>query len=147
MAGKSADEPKESRDHLTDPLPASSQHATATYVVQRIRKINVVRLRLPMMLDSAEFDRLNENLLSELRGHTKELWLLNVEAVAYMGSAMLGLLVNLRQQVAGDNGELALCAMSPGLQKIFQATSLQRLFKICKTLEDGLAYLERAKRS
>lgn len=45
-----------------------------------------------------------------------------------MGSAMLGLLVNVRQRVKAARGKLVLCGLSPQLASIFQACCMDRLF-------------------
>jgi anti-anti-sigma factor len=58
--------------------------------------------------------------------------------VNYMGSAMLGLVVNLRQQIRNASGELVLCGLSPRLLGIFRTCCMERLFTIVRTRADAI---------
>jgi anti-anti-sigma factor len=60
-----------------------------------------------------------------------------------MGSAMLGLIVNVRQQVKTAGGKLALCNMSPRLAEIFRMCSMERLFTITRTRADAIKAVSR----
>lgn len=99
---------------------------------------NIIHLRLPQSLDAVEFDRLNEALLKFFDGTTGGKWIVDLTDVAYMGSAMLGLMVNVRQRVKTAGGRLVLCAMPSSLLQIFKTCSLERLFTIVKTRADAL---------
>jgi len=93
---------------------------------------NIVELHLPETLDSADFDKLNESLLKLLEGRGKQKWIIDLTAVTYMGSAMLGMLVNMRQQVKAGGGTLLLCGLSKPLMNIFKTCCMERLFTIVK---------------
>jgi anti-sigma B factor antagonist len=98
----------------------------------------VINLRLPVALDSNDFDRLNEQLLATFDFHSNARWVLDVSGVAYMGSSVLGLLVNIRQRAIQSGGELILCGLSPGLLRIFRTCCMERLFEIRKTQADAI---------
>ena len=102
------------------------------------QSVNVVELFLPDDLDSAEFDRLNEGLATVFSDQPNARWILDLAQVRYMGSAALGLMVNIRQRVKSMEGRLALCHLSTGLHQIFKACCLERLFTIARTREDAL---------
>ena len=55
-----------------------------------------------------------------------------------MGSAMLGLMVNLRQQVKSAGGRLVLCSMPPTLMQIFRTCCMERLFIIARTRDEAM---------
>jgi anti-anti-sigma factor len=95
------------------------------------------------MMDSLELDRLNEALLAAVAAAPSANWVLDLAGTAYMGSAVLGLLVNVRQRVKSAGGRLALCSLSPTLVGIFYTSSLHRLFAIHATRPDALASLPR----
>jgi anti-anti-sigma factor len=99
---------------------------------------NVVELRLPESLDSVEFDQLNASMLKLLEGRGKQKWIIDLAAVSYMGSAMLGLLVNVRQQVKAGGGQLLLCGLSKPLLNIFRTCCMERLFTIVKDRRSAL---------
>ena len=109
--------------------------------VSSVRSVNVVELFLPDDLDSSEFDRLNEGLATVFADQPNGRWILDLSQVRYMGSAALGLMVNIRHRVKSMNGRLALCHMSTALHQIFKACCLERLFTITRTREDALKVL------
>ena len=58
-----------------------------------------------------------------------------------LSSLMLGLLVKLRKKMAGKEGQLVLCGLSPNLRKFFDETMLGQLFKTRETEADAFAAL------
>lgn len=103
--------------------------------------INVIELDLPSTLDAAEFDRLNESILTIFDGQTGGQWIIDLSAVDYVGSSVLGLIVNLRQRIKSGKGKLVLCGLSNHLTQIFRHSSLERLFVICRDREDAMSRL------
>lgn len=98
----------------------------------------VISLRLPIALDSDDFDRLNEQILSAFDDHANVRWVLDLSGVAYMGSSVLGLLVNVRQRAIRSGGQLVLCGLSPGLLRIFRTCCMERLFAIYRTKAEAI---------
>lgn len=98
----------------------------------------VISLRLPVALDSNDFDRLNEQLLTAFDAHAGACWVLDVSGVAYMGSSVLGLLVNIRQRALQSGGQVVLCGLSAGLLRIFRTCCMERLFEIRKTQGEAI---------
>src|SRR5262245_2054739 len=72
--------------------------------------VHILELELPDQIDTAEFDRINESLLGALEGKMQGQWVLDLAGVNYLGSAMLGLIVNIRQQIKNLQGQLVLCS-------------------------------------
>jgi anti-anti-sigma factor len=58
-----------------------------------------------------------------------------------MGSAMLGLMVNIRQRIKSGGGQLTLCNVSPRLLAIIRACSMERLFRIARSRADAIKAL------
>jgi anti-anti-sigma factor len=100
---------------------------------------NVIELKLPTSLESAEFDQLNDSLLSLLKDRSQQKWVIDLAAVSYMGSAMLGMLVNVRQQIKAGGGTLLLCGLSKPLLGIFKTCCMERLFTIVKDRQAAVA--------
>ena len=109
----------------------------ASFQLSQIDSINVLTLLLPEMMDSNEFDRLNEDLLGAISSHPHGRWVLDLANVTYMGSSALGLLVNLRQRIKDLNGHLILSNITPPLMRIMRTCCLERLFSISKTRDDA----------
>jgi anti-anti-sigma factor len=99
----------------------------------------VIALALPDTLDHLEFDALNDALAAAVAARTAII--LDLSATTYMGSAVLGLLVNLRQRIKLAQGRLILCGLSPRLRQVFSVSSLERLFTVVKTRQDALQTL------
>ena len=102
------------------------------YQLTRSQSAHVVELTLPHALDIQEFDRLNESMLALVRSELEGSWVLDLSRLSYMGSAALGLMVNLRQQIKQSGGRLVLCGLSPQLMHIFKTCCMERLFRIVR---------------
>jgi anti-anti-sigma factor len=106
--------------------------------IESTDRAQLIELSLPPMLDSAEFDELNESILGRISERRGDRWIIDLSQVSYMGSAMLGLMVNLRQQIKSAGGRLILCSMPPTLMQIFRTCCMERLFTIVRTREEAL---------
>jgi anti-anti-sigma factor len=100
------------------------------YRVRQEQSVEVIELSLPMQLDAQDFDRLSADLLGLVTGRQNGRWIVDLTGLQYMGSSVLGLMVNIRQTVKQVDGRLALCGMSPRLSEIFRTCCLERLFEI-----------------
>src|SRR4051812_12714930 len=106
--------------------------------VHNEQSVQIVELNLPEYLDSTEFDRLNESMLGLFSENTHKSWVIDLAKVNYMGSAMLGMMVNFRQRVNSVKGRLVLCNVSPKLLDIIKTCCMDRLFPIAKTRTDAI---------
>ena len=107
--------------------------------VTQVGPVQVIELWLPETLDSEEFGRLNESLLAAAAGAGADHALvLDLARLAYAGSSVLGLLVNVRQKVKEAGGRLVLCGLSERLLTTFRTCSLERLFVIRRSREEAV---------
>ena len=105
------------------------------------QSVTVVELNLPDGLDSTVFDRLNEDLqgvFDQATTDNNHRWVLDLSNVSYLGSAALGLMVNIRHRVRTQQGKLALCNLSPRLAQIFKTCCLEKLFTITRSRDEAL---------
>lgn len=72
--------------------------------------------------------------------------LLDLSGVAFMDSAGLGVLVGIQKQVRIFRGSLTVVAPSRSVRRIFELTSLDKVFRSCDTLEEALAHGHGARR-
>ena len=100
------------------------------FVVSQDGPALVLALAVPPVVDSSDIDRLHEEVLSEVSGQTAARWIIDLTAMSYMGSSLLGLMVNVRQRIRQGGGKLVLCGMNPKLLQVFRTCSLERLFVI-----------------
>jgi anti-anti-sigma factor len=108
------------------------------YRIQTQQTLHVIELTLPELIDPMEFDRLNEAILALVDVKAGQKWVLDLSDVNYMGSAMLGLMVNVRQRIKGGGGKLVLCGLSARLAEIFRTCSMERLFIIARSRPEAL---------
>ncbi len=106
-------------------------------------QVNVLRLSLPDGMDTMEIDSVIDGVLSKLDGNAEGRWITDLSDVSYMGSSMLGLMVNIRQRIAQAGGKLILCGLKPQLLNIFQACCLEKLFNIARTRDEAIALASR----
>ena len=109
-----------------------------SFEIQQMGAAQVIRLTLPEMMDSREFDQLNNDMLGAVSTSHGGRWVLDLANLDYMGSSALGLLVNLRQRIQQSGGQLILCNITPPLMQILRTCCLERLFLITRTCEDAL---------
>lgn len=102
----------------------------------------VIELRLPHQIDVIAFDDLNTALLAELERVPGD-YIIDLAATAYVGSAVLGLLVNLRTRIKRTGGRLVLCHLSPRILEIFRVGSLESIFVLTPTRAEALEHLSR----
>lgn len=126
--------------HFTEELSSAAASRAAAASADAIQ---VIELHLPASLDASEFDALNESILQILDGQTGRRWVIDLAHVEYIGSSVLGLIVNLRQRIKAGNGRLALCSLSPRLIQIFRHSSLERLFTISRTRPEAVVIVSR----
>ncbi len=103
-----------------------------------VKGVNVVELVLPQFVDSDEFDRINESLLTMLGNKADARWIIDLSAVTYMGSSALGLMVNIRQKIKQAGGRLVICGLSRRLLEVFHTCCMERLFAIVPTREEAV---------
>ena len=105
------------------------------FTLSAVGEAHIIELSLPLNLDAGQFDYLNETLGQLINTTPQKRWVVDLARVEYGGSAMLGLLVNLRQRIKQQGGSLVLCRLSDQLQKTMSTCSLDRLFKTVGTRE------------
>ena len=113
--------------------------------IQEEGATRVLALTLPAAIDADVFDKLNESITTVVANQAHAQWVLDLSGVVYMGSAMLGLMVNVRQAIKSAGGKLVLCGMSDRLMRVFQACCMERLFTITRSREDALRVVARTR--
>lgn len=100
--------------------------------------VKVARIICQSIIDEGMIQTLNRQLLGLIEDVERPRIVLNFDKVKYLASAMLGKLVRLFKQVQAGEGKLALCCLNPELYKIFEMTSMHKLFAIYSKEEEAL---------
>jgi anti-sigma B factor antagonist len=67
--------------------------------------------------------------------------LLDMRGVSYISSAGLRALLMLYRQIAGNQGQVALCGLSDGIKDVMSITGFLEFFAAYDTIEEGVAML------
>ena len=76
-----------------------------------------------------------------LDGRADQPWVIDLSAVDYIGSATIGLIINIRQRIKSAGGRLVLCGLSARIMDIFHTSSMERLFTIARSRNDAVKVL------
>jgi anti-anti-sigma factor len=98
----------------------------------------VLVIRVPEHFESMEFDPLNAQLAAIIDGRPGGRWVVDMTHIRYAGSAMLGMLVNVRSRVRRSGGTLVLCCMDEQIRGVLRAGSMERLFAIVETRDEAV---------
>ncbi len=115
----------------------SDESARQRISVTQDRGVLVLRLNLPGDVESLEFDQLNEAVAEIINARIEAKWVLDLTGVLYAGSALLGLLVNIRTRVRRARGTLIVCQMDPMLERVLRTGSMDKLFVIVDTRDEA----------
>ena len=113
------------------------------YAVSQEGVVQVLALAVPFQVDSADFDRLHEAILASVGMKANAKWVIDLAGLQYLGSSVLGLMVNIRQRVRQGGGKLVLCGMNPKLHQVFRTCSLEKLFVIRPDRDDAVESITR----
>ena len=100
--------------------------------------VQVLELSIPRSVDMYEFDRVNEEIARLTADDRAGRWVLDMSGSQYVGSAILGVLVNVRQRIRGGGGHLAVCGLSDALVHAMRTCSLYNLFSVAETRADAV---------
>lgn len=103
---------------------------------------HVLELVIPDIIEAAEFDSINTALSEQIIARGKSPWIIDLSQTRYTGSALLGLLINIRTTVRTSGGQMMLCGVDPYLQQVIRLSSLERLFKIYGTRAEAAGQLD-----
>jgi len=77
--------------------------------------------------------------LQQLMDDGKRLVVLDLEAVPFMDSSGLGVLVAAHRRLTAAGGQIALASAAPALKTVFKLTRTDRLFKLYDAVSDAVA--------
>jgi anti-anti-sigma factor len=100
--------------------------------------VQVLALPLPRSVDMYEYDRLNEEIATLTETGRSGRWVLDLSKSVYVGSAILGVMVNLRQRIRAGGGHMTICCLSDTLAEAMRTCSLYNLFSVGQTRADAV---------
>lgn len=106
--------------------------------------VQVIELHLPSTIEAEEFDDLNVGLAELLTVPVGGRWVVDLGRVSYSGSALLGMLINIRSRVRASKGTLIVCCLDQQLHNILRASSMEKLFNFSASRAEALAWVTKA---
>jgi len=115
--------------------------SVATTMTCSERKGNavIVRFSSPVDLSELTIDQFGKEMGDLLGTPDTRNLVLNFGNVRFMSSSALAKLISLRKTMAARSGRLAVCHLSPDIQKVFQLMRLDRLIPVHETEEGAVA--------
>jgi anti-sigma B factor antagonist len=104
--------------------------------------ITVVRLKTATIMDEDIERAVFDPIYSLVSDMGRSQLILNLAAVNYVPSSVLGKLVLLNRKAEAAGGRLVLCQVSNPVAKILYTTHLNELFNICSTEQEALQAFE-----
>jgi anti-sigma B factor antagonist len=100
-------------------------------------EFKVVTLQTSALMNSADLDRLGEELDRIAAEQANGRVILDFTRVETLASRAIGMIVTLHKKLSAvSGGQLVLCGVSPQLTQLLKITRLDRLLKVVKTPND-----------
>lgn len=129
---------------LLQPRIASTRNEMAKSVyfeIIELPKAHVIDLRLAVDLDIASFNEINLLLIDQWSIPANRHVVVDLSATQYLGSVLLGLLINIRQRTRAGRGDMIVCGAPPMLLRVFRTANLERLIEVMPTRREALESL------
>ncbi len=112
--------------------------AQSGLLIHTIRDVTVVNFEDSSILDTAQIQKIGEELYRLVEVKYCKRMVLDFTKVQFLSSSALSVLLNLRNKSEAIKGSLVICGMRKDLMKVFEITKLNRLFKFCANEDEAL---------
>jgi anti-anti-sigma factor len=110
-------------------------------VIRREAGCVVVEFAVPRISEGTIVEAIQTTLTQLIENDPQQKIVIDFQRVELMSSATLGVLVRFYRDLAENGGRIVLCGLQPPVQKVFELTRLDQLFRIEKDLAAGLSRL------
>lgn len=114
-------------------------YARANLLVETVRDVTVVTFQQTTLLDMTEVERINQILTDMVENQNRTRLVLDFHNVTSLTSSMLGVLLTIRSKLDPVGGRMLLCGLDREIRRLFDMTSIHRLFEFVPTAEEALA--------
>lgn len=111
---------------------------TQDLVVQEIKDVTIASIHSPRVLDADPINRIGEQLYTLIEKQDRRKLIIDFSDVQLLSSALLGVLINLRNKADAAKAEVVLCGLRPELRKVFKITKADKLFAFYDTEAEAL---------
>ena len=93
----------------------------------------------PKLLDGPAIEQIYQDAVAALERTEQPNVILDFQAVQFMSSAALGMLIRINKKCKEFKINLKLCSIDPEIKQVFKITGLDKVFSIYKNGEDAAA--------
>ena len=109
--------------------------------VQNEGNVLILEIQEPRISEGLILEALSRELEAVLQDKEYKKVLLDLHQVDLMSSGMVGVLVSFYRELAERNRRFVLCGVRPPVQKVFEITRLDQLFRIEPDVTHGVTHL------
>ncbi|HOW69499.1 MAG TPA: STAS domain-containing protein [Phycisphaerae bacterium] len=113
-----------------------------SYRLESVGEIGILELLDRTLVEAASLQELGVAIRRLIAKGTHHILLIDFANVAFLGSAALGILVSLRQEMEYQKGRIEICGMRKELLQILRFSQLDRLFVLYENREAALKVLQ-----
>jgi len=106
--------------------------------------VTIVSFQAAPVLDTLTTQRIARQLYELVEGARAAKILLDFEQVRFLASQALGVLLTLRRKADKAGARIAVARIRPELVRVFQITTLDKLFDFFESIEDAITKLNEA---
>ncbi|MDJ0875665.1 MAG: STAS domain-containing protein [Desulfobacterales bacterium] len=108
--------------------------------IETFEEQGVFCFKIEGRLDAVTSEAAEKQILDQVRAGSGP-FLFDIQAMEYISSAGLRVLLATAKEIKRSEGRFALCAPNPNVRNIFQISGFASFFPITDTFEDGLKQL------
>ena len=90
------------------------------------------------LVDVAQVDRIGEALFDLVARNEQCRLLLDLSAIEFLSSMMIGVLIKLESMLATTGGQLTMCGLGPEVSQIFVYSNLDKFFTFAESVDQAL---------
>lgn len=104
-------------------------------------KKTVLLVRLEGELDHHTAEMLREKIENAMKKSPIHHIVLNLEALTFMDSSGIGVILGRYKQIKDKNGEMIVCAISPSVKRLFDMSGLFKIIRLEENEQNALETL------
>mgnify|MGYP000552706257 CR=1 FL=1 len=112
--------------------------SAGSLLIHPVRDATVVTFQETSILDTAQVEAIGRQLLELVADKNRRKLILDFSQVQFMSSSALGILIQLNKQAAAIKGQVIICSLKKELKRVFEITSLHKLFTFCDDEKQAL---------
>jgi anti-sigma B factor antagonist len=111
---------------------------TSKLLVENHQDVTVVSFLENSILDATQIAEVSAELNSLIEGKSARKIVFDFEQLRFLSSQALGMLISVQKKLDARGGQMKMAAMRGELQKVFQITKLDRLFKFYPSVAEAV---------